>query len=279
MTSFFLLTLIFVFGLAVGSFLNCLIYRLEKNKNFISGKSQCPNCGHQLAWHDLIPLVSFFILKGNCRYCHQKISLQYPLVELFTGIIFILVFYYFLNLPFANWQLVITTIVFYWLISCFLILVFVYDFRYSIIPDKISYPAILITFAYQGFRVWNFGHWDLFACPEANLSCFGGIWNFLIAAIIGSGFFFLLYTLSHGKAIGFGDVKLGFLIGLILGWPKILVGLWISFLIGGLIAILLVVLKKKTLKSKIPLGPFLVFGTFAAIFWADQIINLFFCLK
>ena len=125
------------FGLIVGSFLNCVIYRLEEGKSFLKGRSFCPDCKHTLSWRDLIPLLSFLILKGKCRYCQKKISWQYPSVELSTGILFLLIF----NYTFPN--LLATG---YWLlVASFLIIIFVYDLKHYVIPDKVIYPAIMVS--------------------------------------------------------------------------------------------------------------------------------------
>ena len=133
---------VFLFGLAVGSFLNCIIYRLETNQSFVRGRSFCPYCHHILSWQDLIPLLSFLILKGKCRYCQRPISFQYPLIEMATGIIFVsipgqLLFFDSLNT------------LFYWIISCSLVIIFVYDLKYYIIPDKVVYPVIAIALIYN----------------------------------------------------------------------------------------------------------------------------------
>ena len=134
MTQLPILITIFLTGLIVGSFLNSVIYRLEQGQSFLKGRSFCPHCKHQLSWQDLIPLFSFLILKGKCRYCLQRISWQYPLVELATGIIFI-----FISLTNSN----IYAMAYLLLIACFFIIIFVYDLRHYIIPDKVIYPAII----------------------------------------------------------------------------------------------------------------------------------------
>ncbi len=248
--------IIFLTGLIVGSFLNCVIYRLEKKESFLSGRSYCPYCKHILCWQDLIPVFSFLLLKGKCRYCHQKISIQYPLVELATGILFVLIF--------SHWSLVIgngahflmcSTLVwdlFYLLvIACFLIIIFVYDLKHYIIPDKIIYPAIIIAFLYQ-----LFGHWD-----------------FIFAAFGAAAFFLAIVLISREKWMGIGDVKLAFLMGLILGWPNVLVALFLAFFLGAIIGTGLIISKRKTLKSQVPFGPFLITGTFMALFYGQYIIN------
>jgi len=244
--------LVFLFGLSVGSFLNCIIYRLYSGKSFLRGRSFCPYCQHLLGWKDLVPLFSFFLLKGRCRYCHQKISWQYPLVELATSILFVL---FFEVRPLAEVGPLI-------IIACFLIIIFVYDLKHYIIPDKVIYPAIGITLIYHLLR--SDLHWrsDLVI-----LSAFGA-----------AAFFLIIVLISGGKWMGVGDIKLVFFMGLLLGWPNILVALFFSFLIGAIIGLGLIVAGKKTLKSEVPFGPFLVTGTFIALFFGEKIIDWYLTL-
>ena len=137
MFALFSSVIVFIFGLIVGSFLNCVVYRLEQDSSFLGGRSFCPLCKHKLSWRDLIPVFSFLILKGKCRYCQQKISWQYPLVELVTGFLFFLVFHYTrYDIPYIVYGLIITA---------FLIIIFVYDLKHYLIPDKVIYPAILVS--------------------------------------------------------------------------------------------------------------------------------------
>lgn len=224
---------VFLLGLAVGSFLNCVIYRLETGQSFLKGRSFCPHCHHQLGFRDLIPVLSFLLLRGCCRYCHQKISFQYPLVELATGILFVAA------LNFTG------TSPLYFIIACFLVVIFVYDLKHFIIPDKVIYLAIAIA------GVFNFFAWP--------------------AALGAAAFFGTIVLASRGRWMGVGDIKLAFLMGLILGFPNILAALFLAFLIGAIIGIGLMISGKKTLKSEVPFGPFLVTGTMISLFWGQQI--------
>ncbi len=236
--------LLFILGLVVGSFLNCVIFRLEEGKSFLKGRSFCPFCGKVLGFWDLIPLLSFLFLRGRCRYCKKRISRQYPLVELFVGIIFVLVFRYFGLGEFF----------FLLLSSCFLVIIFVFDLKRYIIPDRIIYPAVLIAFFYRLF--FDYGSWHYFLSG------------------LGAGFFFLLIVLvSKGKWMGVGDIKLALFMGFLLGYPNILTALFLAFLIGAIIGVGLVLAKKKGMKSEVPFGPFLVLGTFLALFWGPLIIE------
>jgi len=257
--------IIFILGLIIGSFLNAIIYRLKIKKSFLKGRSFCPFCKHFLNWQDLIPVLSFFILKGKCRYCQKKISWQYPLVELITGILFVLIFRHLdfrFDLTFGFW---ILDFFYYLLVSSFLIIIFVYDLRHFIIPDKIIYPAIFIVLL---FRIWDlFGNWEL------GIGILKPVLNPLASAIVASAFFLVIVLVSRGKAMGVGDIKLAFFMGLFLGFPDILVALFFAFLIGGIIGIGLILAKRKTLKSEVPFGPFLVTGTFIALFWGKIIVS------
>jgi len=248
---------IFIFGLIIGSFLNCVIYRLETGDSFVKGRSFCPHCKRQLNWRDLIPVLSFLLLKGKCRYCHKPISWQYPLIELSTGILFVVNFTRFNLVNISTLEFL--NLCYLLIVSCFLIIIFVYDLKHYIIPDKIIYPAIVVAFLYQLFRILNFE--------------FNPLLYALLSAIIASGFFLLIVLISRGKWMGVGDIKLAFLMGLILGWPNILTALFLAFFIGAIIGVGLIAGNKKTLKSELPFGPFLVTGTFIALFWGQNIIN------
>jgi prepilin signal peptidase PulO-like enzyme (type II secretory pathway) len=271
--------IIFIFGLVVGSFLNCIIYRSEINESFLVGRSFCPKCRHKLAWYDLIPVLSFLILKGKCRYCNKKISWQYPLVELTTGTLFVLIMSKMLNIsggvPLAIWNYesgitnydflnlrFILNSLFLLLNSCFLVIIFVYDLKHYIIPDKIIYPAIIVS-----------GAWYLVAGVFLNLYTRYEMLNIIYSAAGAAAFFLIIIFISKGKWMGLGDVKLAFLMGLVLGFPEILVALFLAFFFGAIIGLGLILSGRKTLKSEIPFGPFLIAGTFLAMFWGSQMVS------
>ena len=247
--------IIFLFGLAAGSFLNCVIYRLESNQSFLKGRSFCPHCKHQLGFWDLMPVLSFIMLGGKCRYCQKRIPLQYPLIELSTGLLFV-----FTKLEITTMGVIPS---FYWLtIISFLIVIFVYDLKHYIIPDKVIYPAIGITLFY-----------DFYLGFTKSPLILGDFVNQLLSATGAAGFFAAIVIVSRGKWMGVGDIKLAFLMGLILGLPSILVALFLAFLSGAIIGVGLIVSGKKTMKSEVPFGPFLVTGTFIALFWGQELIN------
>lgn len=271
---------IFLTGLAVGSFLNSVIYRLKTGEGFffppkspqkflrnlgeLTGleRSYCPHCKHALTWQDLIPLLSFLTLKGKCRYCQGKISWQYPLIEISTALIFLLIFnsQFQISDQFSIFNFLI--LIYYWIIASFLIIIFVYDLKHFIIPDKIIYPAILVS-----------GIWYLVSGIFFNLYTKYEILNVIFSALGAAAFFLAIVLISRGRWMGLGDPKLAFFMGLFLGFPNILVALFFSFLIGAIIGIGLIVFRKKALKSEVPFGPFLVTGTLIAFFWGETIIS------
>ena len=244
---------IFVLGLVIGSFLNAFIYRMGKEGSVLKGRSYCPHCKYTLSWYDLIPLLSFILLKGSCRYCSKRISIQYPVVELATGLLFLSVFF------FQGGE--IWTLPYGLFIAAVLIVIFVYDLKHYLIPDIVAYSGIAVSLLYLTAL-------SLFA---EGIPLISG----LIAAVIASGFFLSLFLISRGKWMGFGDVILGFLMGLVVGFPNILVALLASFVVGAIVGLVLISLKKKTMKAEVPFGPFLILGTFLAWFWGEEILSFY----
>ena len=255
---------VFTFGALLGSFLNCLAYRLElesqkdykgsPSHSFLRGRSFCPKCKHTLGFWDLLPILSFIFLRAKCRYCSKKISWQYPAAEIAMGLLLILNFKFLILHEFLNFKTFLTAAYLIFITGALLV-IFIYDLKHYIIPDKVVFPAMAAALLYQMF--------------------FGDFKFALLAAIVAAGFFFAIWALSKGKWMGFGDVKLAFLMGLLLGWPNILVGLFFSFLIGAIIGLGLVAFGKKKLKSMVPFGPFLVLGAFIALFFSQQIIGFY----
>ncbi len=236
--------IIFVFGLVTGSFLNVVIYRLPRGLGFVRGRSFCPRCKRKISWFDNVPLMSFMLLKGHCRFCSKPISWQYPLVELLTGVLFYLS--YLSHLNFLSYPL-----------FCGLIVVFFIDLEHQIIPDEIVVPfsvLFLVFFLITDFQLL--------------------ITNYLITGIVSFLFLYSIYLLTKGKGMGFGDVKLAFLMGLSLGFPKIVVAFYLAFLTGAFFSIILILLGKAKLKQKIAFGPFLVFSTIVSFLWGKEIVLL-----
>jgi len=254
------LILIFIFGLIIGSFLNCVIWRLYKEESFIAGKSYCPHCHHSLEFYDLFPVLSYLFLMGKCRYCKGKISIQYPLVELATAIIFSFVF---LQLG----SLISLQLAFWLIIMAFFIVIFVFDLKYFIIPDEVIYSAIFLSMIWLLYSFFT----GIIDSHEVILT---------IASALGASlFFFLIWFFSKGMAMGFGDVKLALLIGLLLGLPNTIVGLFLGFLLGAIIGSVMVLLKKKGMGSEVPFAPFLITGATICFFFGNSIVNWYLALR
>ncbi len=259
---FVLYLLVFFFGLSLGSFLNVVICRLDTKESILTSRSHCPLCGEILKWYELIPVLSFIIQKGRCRHCGEKISWQYPLVELSTGVLFF--FIAFNNLNVDAYQIDVFSIiktVYLMTMTALLIVVFVYDLKHYLIPDQIIYPAVLISFFFV------FASWLVNSGQLSNI-----LYTFL-AAVLGSGFFLFLVLVSRGKWMGMGDVKLAVLMGLFLGWPQILLALFLSFLSGAIVGLGLIAGGRKKMKSQIPFGPFLVGATILTMLYGQFLID------
>jgi leader peptidase (prepilin peptidase) / N-methyltransferase len=241
-----------LFGTSVGSFLNCLIYRLSVNEK-PEGRSYCPKCKHQLSYKDLVPVFSYIFLLGKCRYCKKKISLEYPIVELLTGIFFLSIFLT-AGISFEMIYLLI--------VAFFLILIFVYDLKHYIIPDFSTFSLIGVSLGYLLY----------ISILENNLFL---LYSSLLSAFFVFFFFFSLFYFTKGKGMGFGDVKFVIFMGLFLGFPKIIIGLFLSFFLGAIIGIGLILMKRKKMKSQLPFAPFLIIGTVIAYFYGERIIDIY----
>ena len=250
--------LLFIFGLFVGSFLGVLVDRISQNKPFINSRSHCEFCKHKLSFLDLIPLFSFAYLQGKCRYCHTRLSLFYPIIEITTGIMFALTY----GLLISNFKFQISNFIdllyFLFIIST-LIVIFFTDIKYGIIPDKVLFPAVIVTL------FW------LFLNPKSLIinHVLSGVGSFLFLLTVP----YLYYLLTKKMGMGGGDIKFAFLMGLILGFPLVLISFYTAFLTGAFVSIILILWKKKTLTGKIAFGPFLVFGTLLSLFLGDYILR------
>ena len=262
-----LLIFIFVFllGTIIGSFLNVVIFRFNTGRTIVTGRSICMTCNRNLRWYELIPVFSFLIQSGKCRRCASRISHQYPLVELVTGLVFAFVAFKFLPLLSASYSLYMFLVVLYVFIFSLLIVISVYDLRHKIIPDKLVYVFIIISFL------------SIFINPSL-------LENVLVlptfSALISGPLFALPFVLfwffSKGRLMGLGDGKLILGIGWMLGLSQGLFAIIVSFWIGTIVSLLLLVLSKKkmSMKTEIPFAPFLIISTFVTFLFNFNIFSL-----
>lgn len=247
LASILLYIMIFLYGIIIGSFLNVCIYRIPEKQSIVPN-SHCMSCGHRLHWYDLFPLFSYLFLKGRCRYCGAKISIQYPLVEALNGVLYLIVFM-------ANgfsWDSIL-----YCLMVSALVVLSVIDWRTYEIPVGCN----------------------IFIGAVGILMCVLDRAHFLehlIGAVCVSGVLFLIVLVSGGRAMGGGDVKLMAVAGLVLGWKKII----LAFLIGCILGSVIHIVRMKVTKADhvLAMGPYLAAGIFISALWGGYFIDWYFSM-
>lgn len=267
MLLFLLITgaILFALGLIIGSFLNVVIYRSLNDESFVTGRSRCDHCRKQIAWYDNVPLLSFLILGGKCRYCKKPIALTHPVVELLTGVLFLwwylggFFFFQFFQLSERPFQIIQP--LFWLLVGIFLLIIFVTDAISYIIPDYAVGSLLGLSIIYRIALV-------LFGIMKPADLLFSVIGTLLITL-----FFFALWFFTKGKGMGFGDVKYCLPMGLLLGWPTMLVGVFLAFVTGAIVGVGLIAVGRKRMKATIPFGPFLVIGTAVGLVYGDAILR------
>ncbi len=247
-------------GLFIGSFLRSLVYRLHTGKPFFLARSVCPTCLAQIRWFDNLPIVGYLFLRGRCRACQVQIPVSYVLAEIGTGLLFFFtVLLHEKELLFFSGNGIVGLVVVLISVSA-LIAVFLSDFLYMEIPSGITLvPATVIAVL------------QLVLLPNQYVAL-------AVALLLGAGFFGVQYILSRGRWIGGGDVRFGFLMGAILGWPLVIAGLFLSYIIGGVIAAPLLLFKKKKVGDQFPFGTVLAIATFVTLFVGSPLTNWYFSL-
>lgn len=249
MQLFYIITF-FVFGTVFGSFFNVVGLRVPKNIPFHNDRSFCPNCKKQLRYYELIPIVSYLLQKGKCRNCKSKISFMYPFVELITGLLFT---FSFLKLGFQL-ELIVAL-----LLISLLIIIFVSDYTYMLIPNKILIfflPLFIIARIIIPLDPW---------------------FDPIIGAVVGYVLIALIIIISNG-GMGAGDMKLFGVIGIVLGWKNVLLTFFLASLFGALIGGIFMLIKKVNRGEPIPFGPFIVLGTIISYFYGDTLIDIYLSL-
>jgi leader peptidase (prepilin peptidase)/N-methyltransferase len=241
-------------GLCVGSFLNVVIYRLPRGESLVFPPSRCPKCGHKLSWFENIPLVSWLVLRGRCRRCGTRISMQYPIVEAVTAIAAVLVVLTTpVSLVLAS-RLVLTAI---------LIALFVIDLELQILPNAITLPGIVVGFLFS-----------LFGPP--------GPVSSLLGIVLGGGVLYGIaaayYVVRREEGMGMGDVKMLAMIGAFLGWQAVLLTLVLSSLVGAIVGVALMASKNEGLKYALPFGTFLSIAAFVTMLFGAPFIDWYFGL-
>ncbi|TSC66683.1 MAG: Uncharacterized protein CEO21_122 [Microgenomates group bacterium Gr01-1014_80] len=288
--------LVLAFGLIVGTILGSLAKALADrslNSRSFLGRSYCPKCQQLLRWYDLCPVFSYLTLKGKCRYCQDRIGIEYLLVEAVTGLLIAFLFWKTLVTlsPAGAWQSqAIFNLIFYTFFITVLIILTITDLKKTLIPDRIIIPAIFIslvslvifTIYRVGYLYWYLNqsvigklllppHNDYFL-RHATMAVEPLVYGILTGLGIG-GFFLALIIITKGKGMGGGDVKLGAFMGLVLGFPAGILAVVLGFLTGAAVALGLIAFRKKHFGENIPFGPFLVIGSLISLFWGNQIMD------
>lgn len=244
----------FGFGAVIGSFVNALLWRLHAGESVAHGRSYCPHCRHTLGPVDLVPIVSYLLLRGRCRYCRKNIDVQYLLIELALGLAFLVIAV--VTLPVGStlaWT-DLAQLLLRWYLAAVLLIVFVFDFRHMLVLPSVTLPATIIAAA-------------------ANVAL-GLPWQSVaLGCAFGAGLFWLQYVLSRGAWIGDGDIYLGLLLGAMLGFRGTLLAIFLAYIAGAIIGLFLIVTKKLNRKSQVPFGTFLAAAAFVAMLYGDRIID------
>lgn len=236
--------LIALLGLALGSFLNVVVPRLKKRQS-LGGRSRCLRCRHQLATRDLVPLLSFILLRGRCRYCRRRISWRYPAVEFVTAAALVVLFFRF-GLT-MDWVVGAVLLL-------FLIALFVFDLLYRLVPDEVSLPGAGLA---------------LIGSIGLGIAASSLVWG----ALLGAGFFAVQFFGSRGRWVGDGDIRLGLLAGVSLGFRRTVVALVLAYVGGALLSLVLLITKRATLRTQLPFGSLLTVAVFVCFLYGHQIAN------
>lgn len=235
-----------VFGAAVGSFLNVCIWRLPEERSIVTPRSFCPACGHAIRFHDNIPLLSYLLLRGQCRDCRTRIHWRYPLVEGLAGALALFLFW--------KYGLSVKFLVAFFFVSCLIVITFI-DMDHQIIPDIITLPGIPIFF--------------LAAVFVMEVPFYEALWGLLA----GGGILYLIAVtyafLRKQEGMGGGDIKLLAMFGAFLGWKSLIFIILVSSLTAAIVGVTIMVLRGKDMKYAVPFGPFLSLAAIAYLFWGD----------
>lgn len=238
-------TLTFIFGLLIGSFLNVCIYRIPLGQSVMTIPSHCCSCGKKIKWYDLMPLISYIILRGKCRFCKERISIRYPLVEILNAVIYILIYQTFgLSIQMAGFAI---------LASALVVIAFI-DYDLKIIPDIIIVFLIVVGIIYS--------------ILARDITHFDRIIGFFSASLP----LYIIMIVSKG-GMGGGDIKLMAAAGIYLGWKLTLLALFLGSVIGSVAAVILLLLKRKTRRDEIPFGPALAAGIILSALYGNQMLS------
>ncbi len=240
--------IVFIVGLVFGSFLNVLIYRIPRGEDFTFSRSKCTSCGYVLKWYDLVPVLSYATLGGKCRKCKTSISIMYPLIEVINALAYVFIYYLF--------DISVSSVIYMFVFSMLLV-ASVIDLEWLIIPNGLVISILIVAIFYMIYD--------------------GNYVSHIIGFFLVSSLLFLISVITKG-GIGMGDVKLMAAGGLLVGAVNVFATLVIASVVGSIVGVSLILLKKVDRKDKIPFGPFLAFGLVAVMLFGNEIIDCYFNL-
>ena len=257
---YFILT--FFLGSAVGSFVNVLIDRTMTSEDWVRGRSHCDNCHKTLAWYDMIPIVSFVCYRGHSRCCNTRLTYRYPIVEMLVGVLFV----WWLVVGFWFFQLVSAPLLFiqpaFWLMTGLLLTILgLADLFYGVVLVPVVWIGSGLVVIYR-LILWHYGAYQI-----------GDFQNALLLAAAFWGAFWGLWKLTKGRGMAEGDMYVALYMGLLLGWPKGLVAMFGSFILGAVVGVLLIVSKLKTRHDTVPFVPFMIVAMGMAMVWGENLIR------
>ncbi|OGM28441.1 hypothetical protein A2962_04770 [Candidatus Woesebacteria bacterium RIFCSPLOWO2_01_FULL_39_61] len=261
----FYLLIFFVTGSVLGSFLSAYTYRLPRGISIISGRSRCPKCNKTIAWFDNIPILSYILLRGRCRHCHETISPRYPLIEVSCAVVFVLIYLFLAGgycgnsniSAICSWKHVlgVLSLPYITTLSLIFIPIFVIDLENQFIPDELVFISLLLSV----FAIL------LSATNQIYLHFFSG---FFVSSLL-----IFLNIITRGRGMGLGDAKLAISLGLVLGWRLTPAWFLLSFILGGAVGVILIIFGKASFGKHIAFGPFMITAFFIMLFWGDIIVR------
>lgn len=259
---FWVSIIVFIVGVCIGSFLNVIIFRTHEGESVIHGRSKCCLCEEPISAGDLVPVLSYLRLRGRCRSCRAVISWQYPAVELATGLLFVIMY---LKPDFGlsediGFQLSVLRLIRDWIFVSYLVIIFVYDLRHMLIIDRFTLPAMIFAIL---MNLW------LGTVPA---------WSLLVGALVLAGFFWIQFVLSKGVWVGGGDIRMGALIGFMLGLEQGLVALFLAYVLGAIVGVVMMTKGYATRKTPVPFGSFLAMATVVAFFAGESFVDWYLSL-
>ncbi len=250
----------FVFGACIGSFLNVVVYRSERGESWVGGRSHCDECDKPVAWFDNIPLLSYVMLRGRCRHCKKNISMAHPVVEALFGFLFM---WWWILGSFAfrltEEPFIYIQPLFWLIVGGILIFIFVEDLLTMYIPLWSVYSLTALAFLYRLALV----NWDIMRPND--------FWMTISAALFATGFFLAINVFTKGRGMGLGDVYLALPLALLVGSGRTVIWVFLSFLIGSAVGLVLLSMKKAQFGRKLPFGPFMITAAIVALLWGDQL--------